>query len=321
MTFGHPLLLLLLLVVPLLVLGWLWLERRRRADSAAFSSPALVPNLIAERPGRRRTLPLALFLAATTLLVVGAARPHAKVSVPRKQATIMIAVDVSRSMSAQDVRPTRLAAAQRSAVAFLDTIPKEYSVSVIGFGTRAFLALPPTVDRVLARDALTSLAPSEGTAIGDAVALAVRVGQRQHPADGAVPPTAVLLISDGARDGGRTPPLTAARRARAAGIPVSTVLVGTPNGVVTNKLVGGYEEQIRVPPSPGTLQQIAKLSGGDFFRASTTDALKTVYAKLATRIGHKTQSREITDLFAAGAAALLVVGGGLSALWFRRLVP
>jgi Ca-activated chloride channel family protein len=131
----------------------------------------------------------------------------------------------------------------------------------------------------------------------------------------------MLLISDGARDGGQTAPLLAARRARAAGIPVSTVLVGTPNGIVENKLVGGYTEQIRVPPSPGTLQQIAKVSGGDFFRASTATALTNVYKKLSTRVGHKTQSREITDAFAAGGALLLLVGGGLSALWFRRLVP
>jgi Ca-activated chloride channel family protein len=214
-----------------------------------------------------------------------------------------------------------LNAAKRAAIAFLDKVPPEYGIAVVGIGTRAFAALPPTTDRLLARDALDSLAPSEGTAIGDAVALAVKLGQRQRTADGTIPPTAALLISDGARDGGQTSPLASARKARAAGIPISTVLVGTPNGIVTNKLVGGYEEQIRVPPSPGTLQQIAKLSGGDFFRTGTAGALTSVYEKLATRIGHKTQSREVTDVFAAGAGVLLVVGGALSALWFRRLVP
>jgi len=131
----------------------------------------------------------------------------------------------------------------------------------------------------------------------------------------------VLVISDGTRDGGRTPPKAAARQARAAGIPISTVLVGTANGIVTNRLVGGYQEEIRVPPSPGTLQQIAKLSGGRFFRATTSAALTDVYKKLSTRIGHKTQSRQITDLFGAGAAVLLLTGGALSAFWFRRLVP
>ena len=321
MSFDRPLVLIALIAIPLLVVGWLALEARRASQATAFSSASLIPNLVGAGPGRRRIIPLALFLLALTLLLVGAARPRANVSVPRKEATIVLAVDVSRSMTAVDVRPTRLAAARNAATAFLAKVPKEYSIAVIGFGTRAFVAVPPTVDRVLAQDALTSLAPSEGTAIGDAVALAVKLGQRQRASDGHVPPTSVLMISDGARDGGQTSPLASARRARAAGIPVSTVLVGTQNGIVENKLVGGYTEQIRVPPSPGTLQQIAKLSGGDFFRASTATALTSVYKKLATRVGHKTQSREITDAFAAGGAVLLILGGGLSALWFRRLVP
>jgi Ca-activated chloride channel family protein len=320
-TFDRPLALLALLAVPVLIALWRLQERRRSADAARFSSSALIPNLVAGRPGRRRLVALGLLLLGLTALIVGTARPHAAVSTPRKEATVVLAVDISRSMTATDVRPSRLAAAQRAADAFLAKVPKEYSVAVIGFGTRAYIALPPTTDRVLAHDALASLNPSEGTAIGDAVALAVRLGQKQRTADGVVPPTSVLLISDGARDGGRIAPAAAARAARAHGIPVSTVLVGTSNGIVTNKLVGGYTEQIRVPPSPTTLMQIAKLSGGRFFRARTSDALTEVYKKLATRIGHKTQSRQITDLFAGGAILLLLAGGGLSAFWFRRVVP
>jgi Ca-activated chloride channel homolog len=149
----------------------------------------------------------------------------------------------------------------------------------------------------------------------------VKLGRRQRTSDGAVPPTSVLLISDGARDGGQTATLRAADEARAAHIPVSTVLVGTPDGVVVQKLVGGFEEQIRVPPSPGTLQQIARVSGGRFYRARTSTGLEQVYKRLATRVGHKTESRQITDLFAGGAIVLLLAGGGLSAFWFRRAVP
>jgi Ca-activated chloride channel family protein len=321
MSFDHPLVLIALVGLPVLVVVWRALERRRSRDAAGFAAPALIPNLVSERPGPRRTIPLALFLAALAALLVGAARPRAHISVPRKEATLVLAVDVSRSMTAQDVRPTRLAAARNAALAVLAKVPKEYSVAVIGFGTRAFVAVPPTTDRVLAHDALASLAPSEGTAIGDGVALSIKVARRARTADGVVPPTSVLLVSDGARDGGRTSPQAAARAARAVGIPISTVLVGTPNGIVTNKLVGGYQEQIRVPPSAGTLQQIARLSGGKFFRARTSAALTDVYKKLSTRIGHKTQNRQLTDLFGFGAAALLLAGGALSALWFRRLVP
>jgi Ca-activated chloride channel family protein len=320
-SFGRPLALIALVVVPALVVLWRVQEHRRSAQAAAFSTPALLANLVSGRPGLRRTIPLGILLLALVALIVGTARPHANISVPRKEATVVLAIDVSRSMTAQDVQPTRLDAARNAAQAFLARVPKEYSIAVVGFGTRAFVALPPTTDRVLAHDALASLAPSEGTAIGDAIALSVKLGTRQRTGDGVVPPTSVLVISDGTRDGGQTAPLTAARQARAAHIPVSTVLVGTPNGIVTDKLVGGYTEQIRVPPSPGTLQQVAQASGGQFFRARTTAALTSVYKKLATRIGHRTQNRQITDLFAGGAIVLLLAGGGLSALWFRRPVP
>jgi Ca-activated chloride channel family protein len=320
-SFGHPLALLALVAVPLIVMFWRLGDLRRADDATRFTTPALLPNLIAERPGARRYFPLALLLAALVALIVGTARPHATVSVPRKEATIVLAVDVSRSMTARDVRPTRLDAARSSATAFLAEIPKEYSVGVVGIGTRAFVALPPTTDRALARDALSALRPSEGTALGDGALLSVKLGRQRRASDGTMPPTAVLLISDGARDGGQTATLTAARQARAAHIPISTVLIGTANGIVTQQLVGGYSEQIRVPPSVATLQQIARVSGGQFFRAGTSVALKQVYKKLATRVGHKRQQREITDLFAGGAILLLLTGGGLSAFWFRRPIP
>ena len=320
MTFDRPLVLFALVAIPLLWMLWRLNDHRRETGASSWANPALVPNLVSEKPGWRRILPLTLFLLAITALVVGAARPHANVRVPRKEATIVLAIDVSRSMTATDVTPTRLQAAQRAAEAFLTKIPDRYSVGVVGFGTRAFVALPPTTDRTLAQDALQSLTPSEGTAIGDAVALSTRLGQKQR-ADGVMPPASVLVISDGAPDGGRTSPLNAARAARKAHIPVSTVLVGTNGGVVSAKLTGGYTEQIRVPPSPTTLQKIAQLSGGQYFRARTSTALTSVYKKLATRIGHKTEHRQITDLFAGGAILLLLTGGGLSAFWFRRPVP
>jgi Ca-activated chloride channel homolog len=320
-SFGRPFALLALAALPL-ILALRVAEGQRRSEQATrFSTRALIPNLVASRPGRRRYVPFGLLMLGLVALIVGAARPHANVKVPRKEATVVLAVDVSRSMLAQDVHPNRLAAAASTAAAFLTKLPKEYSVAVVGIGTRAFVALPPTTDRTLARDALDSLAPSEGTALGDAVSLSVKLGRRQRTSDGAVPPTSVLLISDGARDGGQTAPLRAAGEARAAHIPVSTVLVGTPDGVVVQKLVGGFEEQIRVPPSPGTLQQIARVSGGRFYRARTNTGLEQVYKRLATRIGHKTESRQITDLFAGGAIVLLLAGGGLSAFWFRRAVP
>ena len=320
MSFGQPVLLVSLLLVPALAALWAAQERRRRDEAARFSSPSLLPNLLGETPGRRRIVPLALFLLGVTALSVGAASPHAKVTVPRREATILLAIDVSRSMQAQDVAPSRLAAARAAADRFLQTVPSLYRVGIIGIGSRAFVAIPPTVDRALVHDALESLTPSEGTALGDAIALGTKIARRQRATDGFVPPTSMLLISDGARDGGRTSPVTAARRARAAHLPVSTVLVGTQGGIVTVPLTGGYTERIRVPANVGALRTIAKTSGGVFYRARTAAALKRVYEQLSTRSGHITKERQISDLFAGGGIVLLLAATALSAFWFRRIV-
>jgi len=231
----------------------------------------------------------------------------------------MLAIDTSRSMQATDVKPSRLGAAVKAANEFVAKIPKKFRVGIVAFASSARLGLPPTSDRSLVQEALASLQPGEGTAIGDAVELAVRTARRQRTADGKIPPTALLMISDGARDGGRTAPATAARHAKALNIPVYTVVLGTPNGVVHQKLTGGYQVNIRVPPSPQTLRQIAVLSGGKSFNAVDDSGLRDVYQRLGSLLGHKSEDREITDLFAGGAAVLLLVGGGMSMFWFRRL--
>lgn len=319
MSFGDPLALAALAVIP--VVAWLWFlqDRRRRKAAGAFTNLALLPNLVDRAPGRLRLVPPVLFLAALGALVVGFARPHANIRVPRHEATVVLAIDVSRSMQAHDVKPTRMVAAQRAASAFVDRVPDTYSIAVVGFGSRAYVAVPPTRDRALVRQALADLTPGEGTAIGDAVVLSAKLGLRQRTVDGVVPPESVLLLSDGAPDGGRTATLAAAEQAKRLHVSVSTVLLGTANGVVPRKLVGGYTEEIRVPPSPGTLQLIAQRTGGEFFRVTSAKALDTVYRHLATRVGHRTESREVTDVFAIGALVLLLAGGVFSVLRFRRV--
>jgi Ca-activated chloride channel family protein len=318
-TFTQPLVLIALVVVPLLLALWLANERHRNASAVRFSNLALLPNLVPRRPGRLRYVPLGLLLLALTALIVGAARPHANLSIPRKEATVVLAIDVSRSMTANDVKPSRLDAARIAGNAFLAKVPSTYNVALVAFGSRAFLAVPPTTDRKLVSTGLQSLTSGEGTALGDAILLSARVGEREKAKEGVIPPTTVLLISDGARQGGKTPPLTAAKRAKALGVTVSTVLVGTQKGIVTAPLVGGYQEQIHVPPSPGTLQAVARATGGEFFRVRTTAALSKVYEHLATRVGHRTVNREVTDLFGGGAIVVLLASGALSMLWFRRI--
>jgi Ca-activated chloride channel homolog len=318
-SFGNPLALVLLALVP--VIGWLWLvqDRRRRRGARAFTSLALLPNLVERSPGRLRLIPPVLFLLALSALFVGFARPHAHVRVPRHEATVVLAIDVSRSMQAQDVAPTRMLAAERAASAFIDRVPSTYSIAVVGFGSRAYVAVPPTTDRAIVRQALAGLTPGEGTAIGDAVVLSAKLAQKQRAVDGVVPPESVLLLSDGAPDGGRTSTASAVKQAKALHVPVSTVLLGTSHGVVERKLTGGYTEQVRVPPSPGTLAQLARGTGGEFFRARSAADLAVVYKHLATRLGHTTENREVTDVFAVVALLLLVVGGVFSVLRFRRV--
>jgi Ca-activated chloride channel homolog len=319
MTFGWPLALLALFLLPMVVVLYIVWERRRGAFAAGFANPALLPSVIDRAPGARRHVPLVLLLLGFAAIVMGVARPHATVSVKREDATVVLAVDVSRSMKAKDVAPTRLDAARNAAKAFLGKVPEKFRVGVVSFATRAAVGVPPTEDRELVKQALEALAPGEGTAIGDAVVLSTRLGRGRRAQDGNLPPRAVLLISDGARDGGRTDPQLAARGAKQRNVPIYTVLVGTPDGVVEETLTGGFRQIIRVPPSPETLQQIAELSGGEFFAAPDAKRLTKVYEDLGSRLGTRKESREIGDYFAGGAAAFLLAGGALSALWFRRV--
>lgn len=319
MSFEWPLALVGLVVVPLLVLLYVDRERRREAFGARFGNPALLPNVVDRSPGWRRHLPFAVLVVALAAMVVGVARPQATISVQREEATILLTIDVSRSMTAQDVRPTRLDAARAAASAFLRKVPDRFRVGVISFATRATVALPPTEDRELAEAALAALRPGEGTALGDAVVLAAELAKRERSADGAILPTAVLVISDGAQQGGKKTPAQAIQTARAQRIPVYSVLVGTPNGTLTRTLPGGFREVTRVPPNPTTLQQLAKGTGGQFFTARTDARLRDVYERLGSRLGTHRKRREITDVFAGASAALLLAGGAVSALWFRRL--
>ena len=319
MSFGWPIALVGLAALPVLVALYAVAEARRRTSQAAFGNPALLPNMIDRSPGPIRHLPLAVLLVALATMIVGVARPHATVSVPREEATVVLAIDTSRSMKATDVQPTRLDAAREAAKAFLAHVPEKFRVGVVSFSTRAAVGVPPTEDRELVEAALDNLFPGEGTAIGDAVALSVRLGNRQVPEGEVIPPRSILLISDGARDGGAIEPAAAAREAREKEVPVHSVLVGTPDGVVEETLTGGFRQIIRVPPSPETLMELSAATGGEFYTALDDQELGAVYEELGSRLGEKEIEREVTDFFAGGAAVLLLVAGSLSAFLFRRV--
>jgi Ca-activated chloride channel family protein len=308
-----------LAAVPLLVALYVVHERRRKQAGARFGNPALLPNVVDRRPGFLRHVPLVVFLVALAAMIVGVARPHATVSVRREQATVILAIDVSRSMAATDVQPSRLESARAAAKAFLAKVPAKFQVALVTFASRAVAVVAPTEDHTLVADGLDAMRPGEGTALGDAVAISARLGHRPGTREGNQPPSAVLLISDGANQGGTTPPERAVRLARSTHVPVYTVLVGTQGGIVRTRTAGGFPVSVRVPPNPATLRMVAQETGGHFFTATSDRRLRDVYERLGSRLGHRKRSREITDLFAGGSALLLLAGGVLSTLWFRRV--
>ncbi len=319
MSFETPIALAGLLFMPVLVLLYLLSEQRRAQNAQAFASSRLLPDVVDRAPRWRRHLPLAVLLVALVFLIVGVARPHAVLSEPREEATVILVVDTSRSMSSTDVQPSRLGAARGAAEAFLRTVPEKFRVGVVAFASLAVVTLPPTEDRELAQSALATLRTGEGTALGDAILLAAELGQKEQAADGTVPPTSVLLISDGAPDGGENDPLEAAEQAKAIGVPVYTVVVGTPEGVVEVPLEGGFTQVIRVPPEPDRLREIASITGAEHFTATDPESLRAVYESLGSRLGERDVNREVTNAFAAGGIVLLLAGGALSALWHRRM--
>lgn len=321
MTFALPAALGLLAVVPLAVVAYVLLDRSRRRSAGRFASAALLPNLIAASPGRRRHVPLAFALAALALLIVGMARPHVTRTLTRDTATIVVAVDTSRSMSADDVAPTRLVAAQKAIETLIDEAPAGYELGIVSFATSAEPVLLPTLDRDAARTAVRELRLGSGTAIGQAIARSLELaeaGSGDLPPTGAKPPAAIVLLSDGAQTTGGITPDQAAKRAREAGIPVSTIALGTRDAVVEVPLANGLVERVAVPPDVPTLRRIASTTGGTFSEALDAGRLERVFGDLGTRLAHERRSVEVTSAFAGGGAVLLLVGGALASLWFRR---
>jgi Ca-activated chloride channel homolog len=325
MSFLSPELLWTLLLVPALALGYLALQRRRTRYAIRFTNVDLLANVVAESPRWRRWVPPVLFLAALGALLFATARPQLVAKVPRNQASVVLAMDVSNSMRATDVAPTRLEAAEKAAGSFLEQVPEEFQVGLITFSSEAQVSVPPTEDHALVRQALAGLEADGGTAIGDAVALATElreeqlIGNRQEEREDGKPPLVVLLLSDGAPSEDTLDPDEAANRAKAAGVPVYTIALGTDEGTieVTNEF--GIPETIEVPPDRETLGRIARITGGATFSAPTPQALEAVYERLGTSIGYEEEQREVTAWFAAGGLVLLVLAGSLSALWFNRL--
>lgn len=314
MSFLWPLALLGLLAIPLLITWYLAEQRRRARVAAAFVTAPLRPSAAPRRPRWRRHVPMLAFLAAVLALIVAAARPQRSVAVTVSDGAVMLVDDVSSSMASRDVKPSRLGAAQHAAEVFLAHVPDSVRVGLLVFNQSPQLRQSPTTDRNAVREALVGLHANGHTAVGDAIDAAVRELRRLRAINGKRPPSAIVVLSDGTSTNGADP-LAAARAAGADGIPVYTVAVGTRHGTIT---VG--RRVVPVPLSAGELAQIASLSKGRAFTAGDSAGLSTVYAHLATKLGHKQVKHEMTASIAGVGLVLLVVGSTLSLAWFGRLV-
>ncbi len=351
MSFGHPLLLLTLLVLPVATAVYLYFERRPMRYAMTFTNLDVLAS-VAQGRSLRRYIPPVLFLLALGSLCFALARPHRSTLVASNQATVILVVDVSGSMRATDVKPTRLGAAQAAVRTFLKRVPKGVKVALIAFAGEPQVAAPPTTDRetVLASlDSLSYFSGFGGTAIGDALKAAVELAKPNvtpgaqtiaYYAAATKSPVSILFLSDGHQTRGLLQPLEGAQLAQSAGIPVYTVALGTAGGVLDRGSLGGGGfgnpgggggggfgqggggfggGRIPVPPDPETLSAIAQMTGGQFFEARSSRALSAAYSNLGSRLGREPGRTEVTYEFLALGAALLVAAGLLSAFVSPRL--
>jgi Ca-activated chloride channel family protein len=350
MTFASPELLLGLLLVPAAIGLYLLVQRRRSRYAVRFTNVDLLANIAPKKPAWRRHVPPVLYLVAITALVIGLARPSMVMAVPRNEATIVLAIDVSRSMLATDVQPTRIAAAQKAANDFVDQLPSSFRVGLVAFSTEARIALPPTSDHGAVHAAINDLTANGGTAMGDAIELSLEAagvaqsgsGTAQGPAaspdpsaSGAPgasaspdpsaspapkekPLVATVLLSDGANSTGQLEPQQAADLAAAAGVPVYTIALGTADGTVEVPNPFGQMQQLQVPPDTNTLATVAETTGAKFFSAPSAEDLAQIYENLGSKVGYTQQEQEITQLFAGAALLFVLAGAGLAAHWFNR---
>jgi Ca-activated chloride channel homolog len=330
-TAQWPALLWGLLLVPIALAAYLLAQRRRARFAVRFTNMELLADVAARSPQWRRHLPPGLCLLAFAALLASLARPQAVTLVPREQATVILVMDVSGSMDATDVQPTRLIAAQQAATSFVRRLPGRLQVGVVSFADNAHMLIRPTVDRAAVNATIAALRAEGGTDMGDGLERALDVKRSPWPSTvtvdpesrgphrarpGPMPdqaPLAVLLLSDGASDLSGTSPQDAAADARQLHVPVFTVALGTDQGTV-RRPINGRSYSAPVPPDRTTLRWIAKTTGGRFFAAPTSGDLSHVYRELGSKIGFAKKKQEVTVIFVAVGLLLFVAGVATSLL-------
>ena len=324
LTFLAPGRLLLLALPLLLAIAYVIQQIRRRAYVLRFSDLSLFDDVAPDRPGWRRHLPAIVAVGALIAMLLGYARPAVAEAVASRNAQIMLAIDTSKSMEAEDVTPNRVVAAKAAADAFLSEVPEGVRVGLVTFDSGARVVVPPVDDVASVRRALGSLNLSEGTAIGDAIFAALGAFQRAD-ADAAADPSlssdpedepdrVIVLLSDGETTVGRSNE-SAASAASQAGVPVHTVAFGTDSG--TLELPSG--ERIPVPVNRPALAQVARTTKGTAFSAETAETLTSIYEDLGKRLTTEKTEREVADMFAGGAFVLAALAAVGSLRWFGRI--
>lgn len=327
MTFGSPWLLSTLAVPLVALLAYLWVERRPTRYVVAFPNLQVLSQVASRSSGWRRHAVAGGILLALAALCVGAARPKMTLPATQDRATVVLVLDVSGSMRAKDVKPSRLDAARNAIRRFLEELPHAVRVGVVSFSNTAEVITTPTTDRARVREGLDVLLPEFGTAIGDAVERGAQVAHQATSSEtgaaprargGQLPPATVLFLSDGFQTQGILTPEAGARVAKKLGVPVYTVALGTDEGVI-EIFRFGETQTIPVPPDRATLARIAEVTGGEAFDVRDEDRLRVVYERLGKKLGRVDKPQEVTFAFAAAGAVLLAAAAAVAGLWQPRL--
>ena len=303
-----------LLLVPLLFAAlYLVRQRRRRAYVVRYTDLDLIDAVAPRRPGLRRHLVAAIYLTATGLLVIAAARPALATEVANEP-TLVLAFDTSRSMEATDVAPSRIVAARDAAHRFIEVVPAGVRVGLVAFDQTARVIIPPTTSKVVLDRAIDRLSLGEGTAIGEAIYTSLDLLESDVPADaGEASSGSIVLMSDGETTMGR-PEGQAAREAKRRGVKVSTVAFGTDNGSVVVDFL-----PVPVPVDRQALRDIAETTDGKAFEADSAQEIVSVFEDIGEGVGTRTEPREITDRLAIAALVAAAVAAAGSLAWFARI--
>jgi Ca-activated chloride channel family protein len=338
MTFIWPIMLVFLILIPIGIGLYIWLQRRQKRLAADFGAMGFTQSSFGKRSGARRHVPALLFLSGLAILTLALARPQAVISLPKIEGTVILAFDVSGSMAAEDMQPSRLEAAKVAAQNFVNRQPSSVQIGVVAFSDSGIAVQNPTNNREDILAAIDRLKPQRSTSLANGIDASLKVVEtnlygvrpnepasnpNQTPTPALTPtpvpngthvPAAIVLLTDGENTSAPNP-LNAAQTAADRGVRIYTIGVGSPTGADLN--VNGFMVHTQLDET--TLQQIAQISGGKYFLAENEEELKTVYSELDKQLVVKSQKTEITSIFAGASIFILLVGGVFSLLWFGRI--